>query len=151
MVDVRRLAADILGVGESRVKILPEALEKLEEVSTRADVRRLIKEGLIIAEPAKGNSRGRWRLRHEKKKKGRRRGYGSRKGPKSAREDPKRAWINRIRTLRRYLKYLKDNGIIDAKTWRKLYKMAKGGYFRDLSHLKQYLITNKIVPPDKIR
>jgi len=151
MVDVKRLAAEILGVGESRVKILPEAQERLEEVSTRADVRRLIKEGLIVVEPKKGNSRGRWRIRHEKKKKGRRRGYGSRKGPKTARQDPKRAWINRIRTLRRYLKYLKDNGIIDAKTWRKLYRMAKGGYFRDLSHLKQYLITNKIVPPEKIR
>ncbi len=151
MVDVKRLAAEILGVGESRIKILPEALDKIEEVSTRSDVRRLVKEGLIVVEPKKGNSRGRWRIRHKKKKKGRRRGYGSRKGPKTAREDPKRAWINRIRTLRRYLKYLKDNGIIDTKTWRKLYKMAKGGYFRDISHLKQYLITNKIVPPDKIR
>jgi large subunit ribosomal protein L19e len=151
MVDVRRLAAEILGVGESRIKIKPEALERLEEVSTRADVRRLIKEGLIEVEPPKGNSRGRWRELHEKRKKGRRRGPGSRKGAKGARQDPKRAWINRIRTLRRYLKWLKDNGIIDPKTWRKLYRMAKGGYFRDLAHLKQYLITNKIVPPDKIR
>ncbi len=151
MVDVKRLAAQILGVGESRIKIKPEALSQLQEVSTRADVRRLIKEGLIEVEPVKGNSRGRWRILHEKRKKGRRRGVGSRKGPKSARLDPKRAWINKIRTLRRYLKWLKDQGVIDAKTWRRLYKMAKGGYFRDLAHLKQYLIQNRIVSAEKIR
>ena len=151
MVDVKRLAAEILGVGESRIKIKPEAFEKLEEISTRADVRKLIKEGLIEIEPKKGNSRGRWRILHEKRKKGRRRGHGSRKGAKGARQDPKETWVNKVRTLRRFLKYLKDNEIIDRRTWRKLYKMAKGGYFRDINHLKQYLIVNKIVPPDKIK
>ena len=151
MVDVKRLAAEILGVGESRIKIKPEAFEKLEEISTRADVRKLIKEGLIEIEPKKGNSRGRWRILHEKRKKGRRRGHGSRKGAKGARQDPKETWVNKVRTLRRFLKYLKDNEIIDRRTWRKLYKMAKGGYFRDINHLKQYLIVNKIVSPDKIK
>ncbi len=150
MVDVKKLAADILGVGESRVKIKPEALERLEEVTTRADVRQLIKEGLIYAEPKKGNSRGRWRELHEKRKKGRRRGPGSRKGAKGARQDPKRAWITRIRALRRFLKHLKESGLIDAKTWRRLYKMAKGGRFESVAALKHYLITNKIVPEGAI-
>ncbi len=35
MVDVKRLAAEILGVGESRVRISPEALDRLEEVTTK--------------------------------------------------------------------------------------------------------------------
>jgi large subunit ribosomal protein L19e len=80
MVDVKRLAADILGVGVSRVKISPEAVERLEEVVTKDDVRALIEEGLIWAEPEKGVSRGRWRVRHLKRKLGRRRGPGSREG-----------------------------------------------------------------------
>lgn len=151
MVNVKKLAARILNVGESRIKVLPEAKDRLEEVSTRADIRTLIKEGLIVVEPKKGNSRGRWRVIHEKRKRGRRRGHGSRKGPKSARANDKKVWISKIRTLRRFLKYLKDKEIIDSKTWRKLYLMAKGGYFRDLSHLKTYLIANRIVPSDKIK
>ncbi|HDD33891.1 MAG TPA: 50S ribosomal protein L19e, partial [Thermofilaceae archaeon] len=39
---VRRLAAEILGVGESRVWIDPEKLERVETAVTREDVRRLI-------------------------------------------------------------------------------------------------------------
>jgi len=62
------LAADILGVGVSRVKISPEAVDRLDEVVTKDDVRALINEGLIWAEPEKGVSRGRWRVRHMKKK-----------------------------------------------------------------------------------
>ena len=136
MVDVKRLAAEILGVGENRVRIKPEALQRLDEVVTKGDVRGLVDEGLIYAEPKKGNSRGRWGALHEKRKKGRRRGPGSRKGP---RRDEHREWVNRIRKMRRFLKYLKDRGIIDRRTWRKLYLMAKGGYFRDLTHLKLYI------------
>ena len=151
MTDVRRLAAEILGVGESRIKILPEALEKLPEVTTRNDVRKLIKEGLIVVEPKKGNSRGRWRILHEKRKKGRRRGPGSRKGAKGARQDPEKQWVYKIRKLRKFLNTLKHKGIIDYKTWRKLYLMAKGGYFRDLAHLKHYLVTNGIVKPEQIK
>jgi LSU ribosomal protein L19E len=54
MVDVKRLAADILGVGVSRVKISSEAIDRLHEVVTKDDVRALINEGLIWAEPEKG-------------------------------------------------------------------------------------------------
>ncbi len=145
MVDVKRLAAEILGVGESRVRISPEALDRLGEVTTKADVRALIKEGLIYVEPVKGNSRGRWREYHEKRKKGRRRGVGSRKGSKYARLDPKEAWVNRVRALRRYLNSLKRRGLIDSKTWRELYLQVKGGRFESVSALRAYLISNNLL------
>ena len=145
MVDVKKLAAEILGVGESRVRISPEALDRLEEVTTKADVRALIKEGLIYAEYAKGVSRGRWRELHEKRRKGRRRGVGSRKGSKYARLDPKEAWVNKVRALRRYLNSLKRRGLIDAKTWRELYLQVKGGRFDSVASLKAYLISNNII------
>jgi large subunit ribosomal protein L19e len=48
-------------------------------------------------------------------------------------------WVYRIRRIRRYLKYLKDHEIIDTRTFRRLYRMAKGGYFRSLSALKMYM------------
>jgi len=73
---VARLAAEILGVGESRVWIDSKKLSELEEVVSKSDVRRLIDEGIVKVEPKKGNSRARWKVRHEQRKKGRRRGYG---------------------------------------------------------------------------
>jgi len=145
MVDVKRLAAEVLGVGESRVRISPEAIDRLGEVTTKADVRALIKEGLIYAEYKRGVSRGRWREYHEKRKKGRRRGVGSRKGSKYARLDPKEAWVRKIRALRRYLNSLKRRGLIDSKTWRELYLQIKGGRFNSVSALRAYLISNNII------
>lgn len=145
MVDVRRLAADVLGVGESRVRISPEAIDRLEEVTTKADVRALVKEGLIYAVYERGVSRGRWREYHEKKRKGRGRGVGSRRGSKYARLDPKEKWVKRIRALRRYLNSLKKRGLIDTKTWRELYLEVKGGRFDSVASLRTYLINNNII------
>ena len=141
MVDVKRLAADILGVGVSRVKISPEAVGRLEEVVTRDDVRALIEEGLIWAEPKKGVSRGRWRIRHLKKKRGRRRGPGSRKGK---RVDEEEVWKNKVRAMRRFLNTLKRQGKLEPAVWRRLYRMVKGNYFRDLNHLKTYINEHKL-------
>ncbi len=136
---VAKLAAEILGVGESRIWIDHRKLEEVGEVVSKEDVRRLIKKGVIKVEPKKGNSRARWKVRHEQRKKGRRRGYGKRKGKATARQDPKEAWMHRIRKMRRFLRYLRDHDIIDRKTYRELYMKAKGGMFDSLSSLKMHL------------
>ncbi len=135
----KKLAAKVLGVGVSRIKIDPSRIEDVEAALRREDIRRLIKEGAIIVEPERRNSRGRWRIRHERKKKGRRRGPGSRKGAKGARTDPKRVWVNTIRKIRRYLRWLRDHEVIDRKTYRRLYMLAKGGMFKCLADLKRHL------------
>lgn len=141
MVDVKRMAAQILGVGESRIRISPEAVDRLDDVVTKADVRALIDEGLIWAEPARGISRGRWREMHRKRKVGRRRGHGSRKGP---RLDPEDVWRNKVRAMRRFLNALKRSGKLEPKVWRMLYGMVKGNYFRDLRHLKMYINEHRL-------
>nr|KJR71542.1 MAG: 50S ribosomal protein L19 [Vulcanisaeta sp. AZ3] len=123
----------------------PEAIDRLEEVTTKADVRALVKEGLIYAVYERGVSRGRWREYHEKKRKGRGRGVGSRRGSKYARLDPKENWVRRIRALRRYLNSLKKRGLIDTKTWRELYLEVKGGRFDSVASLRTYLINNNII------
>ncbi len=135
----KRLAAEVLGVGVSRIRFDPERLEDIEAALRREDIRKLIKEGAIWAEPSRRNSRGRWRELHEKRKKGHRRGYGKRKGSKDARADSKRIWVNTVRKIRRYLRWLRDHDVIDTRTYRKLYRLAKGGTFGSLSDLKRYL------------
>ncbi|MEM4653618.1 MAG: 50S ribosomal protein L19e [Candidatus Nezhaarchaeales archaeon] len=134
---VRRLAAEVLGVGESRVYIDPSRLDEAASAVTKEDVRKLIEKGVISAKPVRGTSRARARLRRLKKRKGLRRGEGSRKGSVANLE--KRLWIARVRALRKYLKLLRDKKMIDVKAYRRLYKLIKGGVFQSRAHLKEYI------------
>ncbi|NPA97347.1 MAG: 50S ribosomal protein L19e [Crenarchaeota archaeon] len=144
----RRLAAELLGVGETRIRFDPEQLDRVASAVTKDDIRRLIKDGVITVEPPHSNSRGRWRIRHEQRRKGRRRGYGRRKGSKWARFDKKEAWMNKIRKMRRFLRWLRDHGVIDRRTYRRLYLMAKGGAFESLASLKRYMKDHGLLPQE---
>jgi len=135
----KRLAAEILGVGVSRIWIDPTRMDEVSNAITREEVKRLIKEGVIQVKSTHRPSRGRWKERHEARKKGRHRGPGRRKGDATARRDPKEEWMHRIRKIRRYLRYLRDHGVIDRKTYRKLYMWAKGGMFPTFASLQRWL------------
>ncbi|RJS86306.1 50S ribosomal protein L19e [Candidatus Bathyarchaeota archaeon] len=135
----RRMAAEILKVGKSRVWIDPERAEDVELAISREEIRRLIHEKAIRKLSEKGISRGRTRMLHEKRKKGRRRGHGSRQGPKGARFPRKKAWIIRIRAQRRRLRELRDKHIITESVYRRLYIMAGSGVFRSVSALERYM------------
>jgi len=144
----RRLAAEVLGVGENNIIFDPEHLDRVANAVTREDIKKLVEEGIIKVENPRRNSRGRWRIRHEARKKGRHRGPGSRKGSLSARTSHYYRWVYRIRKIRRFLKWLRDQEIIDSKTYRRLYRLAKGGAFDSLASLKRYLKENNLLPPD---
>ena len=137
----RRLAAEVFGVGESRIWISPdpEHEEEISQAVTRRDIVALAKKNIIRVEPKKGNSRERWLHRHSQRRKGRRRGYGKRKGAQGARINPKEDWIHRIRKMRRYLRWLRDHGVIDRGIYRRYYRLAKGGAFRSLGDLRRHL------------
>lgn len=142
MVDLanqKRLASEILGVGQTRVWINPEKLEDVAKAITREDIRGLIEQGVIKRKPTRGISRGRARERALKRAKGRRRGPGSRKGAKGARSPRKEQWMKRIRALRKRLKELRDAAKISRGIYRKLYLKAKGGEFRSVAHLNAHL------------
>jgi len=141
----KRLAAEVLGVGVSRIRIDPSRVEDVSAAITREDVKRLIKEGAIWVAPEHGITGYSSKIRHIQRSKGRRRGHGKRKGRKSARLDEKDAWMSRIRKIRRYLRYLRDKKLIDRRTYRRLYMLAKGGYFHSLASLKLYLKENNIL------
>lgn len=105
---------------------------------TREGVKQLINNGAIKAKPQKGISSYRSKKLAEQKKKGKRKGRGSVKGAKKARNPKKQEWMTTIRALRKDLKEMRDANEIDATTYRKLYKMAKGGAFRSKSYMKTY-------------
>lgn len=135
----RRLAADVMGIGVHRVWLDPEASEDISSALTREDIRKLIEEGKISKKRIKGVSRGRARKLHETRAYGHRKGHGSRKGAKGARRPRKEQWIKRIRALRKHLRELRDNNIIDVSMYRKLYRKAKGGEFRSKAHLDAHI------------
>ncbi|MCS3924758.1 50S ribosomal protein L19e [Methanosalsum natronophilum] len=135
----KRMAAQILNCGYHRVWIDPEASEEIAVAITREDIRGLIDNGSIKAEKVRGVSRGRARIRDAKRKYGHQKGHGSRKGKKGARNSRKEQWMKKIRSLRRRLKELRDEGTIDRPTYCKMYRKAKGGEYRNVAHLESHL------------
>ncbi|MGC9345852.1 MAG: 50S ribosomal protein L19e [Candidatus Bathyarchaeales archaeon] len=140
----RRLAAQILKVGQNRVWIDPKRIDDVEAAITREEIRKLIHEGVIKQLPEKGVSRARARILHEKKKKGRRRGPGSRSGASHAKISKKEAWMNKIRALRKRLRELKTSRIITENAYRKLYRMASSGRFSSVADMERYMKTHEL-------
>lgn len=138
----KRIAAGLLKVGKSRIWIDPKSLEEVAEAVTRDDVRKLIKRNVIQRKNKKGNSRSRYKRAKAQRDKGRRKGPGSRKGTRNAREPSKERWIKNVRAMRKKLKDLRNTGKIEKSVYRQYYNKVKGGVFRNTSqlvaHLKEY-------------
>lgn len=137
----RRLAADILKIGKTRVWIDPDRMYEVEAAITREEIRRLIHEDAIKVLPEKGVSRARARVLHEKKKKGLRRGPGRKKGSARAKISKKQAWMTKIRALRRKLREMKTRREIAEGNYRRLYVLAGSGTFESIAAMKRYIKT----------
>lgn len=135
----RRLASEILKVGASRIWIDPNRADDVEIAISREEIRKLVHEGAIKQIPATGVSRGRARVIHEKKKKGLRRGPGTRKGSSTARISKKEVWMAKIRVLRKRLVDLKTRRIITQANYRQLYSMASSGMFRSVADMERHI------------
>jgi len=134
---VRRLAADILNVGENRIRISPESLGEVKSAMTRTDVQALIDKGAVKALPKKGR---------RKKEKRKSRGSGSRKG--GGGDKRKQEWMMKIRSQRRLIRRLLELGVLPKEEKRAVYLKAKSGLFRSKRAMINYLKDNDIVPED---
>jgi len=141
----RRMASTLLKCGSNRVWMDHDRIDEIAKAVTKDDIRILIRGDAIKSKQIKGISRGRKKFNAEQKKKGRRRGYGSRKGAKYARLPRKKQWIRTIRPIRSYLKTLRTEKKIDRTTYRKYYRKAKGGEFKNKRRLETYLISDGII------
>ncbi len=138
--DKKRLAARILKVGSSRVWFNPENKKEIKEAITATDMRFLVRKGIIKKLPEKATIAI---------NKGKRKEKGRRKGEKFSRLESKTKWIIKIRGLRSELKYLRDEGLIEKPVYNTLYRKASGGFFRDKSHLKNYLEREELLKAKK--
>ena len=135
----KRLAAQILKCSKNRIWLDPTRLDEIKEAITKVDIKGLINDNAIKKKKIKGISRGRTRKRIEQKRKGRQKGFGSRKGKSTARLPRKRAWIDRIRAQRNLLKELRERNIVTKRDYQNLYSLAKGGFFRSRRHIRVYI------------
>jgi len=138
LVTQKRLSATLLKCGVERVRFKPEYLHDIKEAITKSDLRLLISDGIVFKEPVKGVSRVRARKIAVQKRKGLRRGHGSRKGTANASTPDKEKWMAKVRKQRAFLKELKESGLIDGATYRDAYRKSKGGFFRSKRHIKLY-------------
>ena len=145
----RRIAAGILKCGSDRVIFNKDKLDNIKEAITKADIKSLIKNGIIIAKKKKGVSRVRAKFIAHQKDLGRRRGLGSRKGKKTARQPSKKSWMTKVRTQRDLLLTLRNKNLIPRDSYRNLYRKVSGGFFRSRRHIRIYLKENNILMEKK--
>jgi LSU ribosomal protein L19E len=135
----KRLAADVLDVGESRVRLDPDRQGDIAEAITREDIRELIDDGVIEANQPGGNSRGRAREREAKQAYGHQKGAGSRKGKADARRSETDDWGSKIKAQRRRLRELRDADELSRSQYRDAYAKAGGGEFDSVADLERYI------------
>lgn len=133
---IRRLAADILGIGQRRVRFSPEELGEIGKAMMRTDVKELIKKGSIKKVPEK---------KQKRKNKKNKRGRGSRKGSHAGK---KARWMAKVRSQRKLLSELMEQGALEKKNKREIYLKVKGGMFRSKRAMLLYLKENDFIPKD---
>lgn len=138
----RELIARMLGVGANRVRFEPDQLDDVADSITRENLRALIKNGTIWTVKPKGTSRARAEAKLALRRK-RGTGPGSKKGKKTARTGKKEIYVTRVRSMRYYLKVLKDRNDLNRQTYWSLYKRVNGGQVRSLAHLRDLVKQSK--------
>lgn len=139
----KKIASQLMKCGVSRVKINDS--KAAEEALTRNDIRDLINNKKIVKVQKKGSSKFRWRKKLQQKKKGRMRGFGSRKGTRNARKPEKKSWMETVRPMRKLLRNLRANEQITSTVYSKIYMRVKGGAFRNKSHIMLYLKEHELL------
>lgn len=147
----RRIAANLLKTGINRITFDPSKLSEIKEAITKSDINSLIKKNAIKTKPYQSQSRSRARKLLLQKRKGRRKGQGSRKGKITARLPQKKLWTKKIRLQRSFLRLLKEKNLITTKTYHNLILKSKGGFFRSKRHIKLFINEHNLVKEKNIK
>lgn len=136
VLSVKRLAADVLNVGVNKIRLDPTRLSEISGSLTRADIRELIKKGVIVRLKNAGR---------DSTAKKRKRTPAHMRGTVIKQKD---AWMERIRAQRKFLKFITSTKAINNETRKSLYGKIKSGIFKNKRAIVLYLKDAALIAKD---